>query len=111
MTQVVDYPQPGYRYQCITGSIQRLCLCLCFGDLSRLLEARLLEPGLENIIWTRTWEVLPCHMQHALMICSQGFDKEYDRVLDENKQLQRRLAQVDTGNPAAEYREVNKKSD
>ena len=49
-------------------------------------------------------------MQHALMICSQGFDKEYDRVLDENKQLQRRLAQVE-GNPAAEYREVNKKSD
>ena len=45
------------------------------------------------------------------MICSKGFDKEYDRVLDENKQLQRRLAQVDTGNPVAAYREVSKKSD
>ena len=26
----------------------------------------------------------------------QGFDKEFDRVLEENKQLQRRLAQVDS---------------
>jgi hypothetical protein len=44
---------------------------------------------------------------------TQGFDKEYDRVLDENKQLQRRLAQVDAEHAGAGtgYRQVNKKDE
>lgn len=46
-----------------------------------------------------------CHISHTCKnrmphTCApawrQGFDKEFDRVLEENKQLQRRLAQVDS---------------
>jgi len=44
----------------------------------------------------------------ALLSQIKGFDKEYDRVLDENKGLQRRLAQLDATAP---YRELNKKDD
>ena len=48
----------------------------------------------------------------AMLSQIKGFDKEYDRVLDENKQLQRRLAQVDAGHAgAAAFKELNKKDD
>ncbi|KAG1653047.1 hypothetical protein FOA52_000723 [Chlamydomonas sp. UWO 241] len=44
----------------------------------------------------------------ALLSQIKGFDKEYDRVLEENKMLQRRLAQLDaTGG----YRPTDKKGD
>lgn len=53
-------------------------------------------------------------MEAALYLLStasssvQGFDKEYDRVLEENKLLQRRLAQLDA---TSSYRDDHKKDD
>jgi uncharacterized protein YdcH (DUF465 family) len=47
----------------------------------------------------------------AMLSQIKGFDKEYDRVLEENKQLQRRLAQVDAGHVSAGFKEVSKKDD
>ncbi|GAX75945.1 hypothetical protein CEUSTIGMA_g3388.t1 [Chlamydomonas eustigma] len=47
----------------------------------------------------------------AMLSQIKGFDKEYDRVLDENKKLQLRLSQVDPNGLGSSTQPINKKDD